>query len=107
MGEIKYIYYEIKYIKGVVSTEPNIENENILLIKPKTNSFGIWGFENITERKSLSKPTYSIVNQYWVDLEKFYNNYSMVYSEQKRMVNIVLEKLKHKLRKEKIKRIIL
>ena len=28
MNEIKYIYFEIKYVKGVDETEPTIQNEN-------------------------------------------------------------------------------
>lgn len=53
MKKIKYIYFEIKYINGVDSTKPTIENENILLIKPHTNSNGVWEFTNITERKRI------------------------------------------------------
>jgi hypothetical protein len=46
--------------------EATIENENILLLKPKTNSLGIWGCTHIQKSRFL---TY-ITHQYWIDLEK-------------------------------------
>ncbi len=99
MNEIKYIYFEIKYIKGVNETEPTIENENVLLIKPNTNSSGVWGFTNITERKGFSEPTFSIVEQNWIDLEKFKEEQHKVYDRVKKQVNMVLEILNQKLLK--------
>lgn len=96
--EIKYIYFEIKYVKGVGETEPTIENENVLLIKPTTNSSGVWGFTNITERNGFSEPTFSIVEQNWVDLEKFKEGQSKVYNKFKKQVDIVLERLNEKLK---------
>jgi hypothetical protein len=97
MNEIKYIYFEIKYVKGVGRTEPTIENENVLLIKPNTNSSGVWGFTNITERKGFKEPTFSIVEQNWIDLEKFKEEQHKVYDSLKKQVDTVLERLNQKL----------
>lgn len=99
MKEIKYIYFEIKYVKGVDETEPTIENDNALLFKPHTNSSGIWGFTNITERKGFNEPTYSIVEQNWVDLEKFNGRNHKVYDKLKQQVDMVLERLSQKMLK--------
>jgi len=52
--------------KRLGQSKPQIKNENILVIKPNTNSEGIWYFKNITER-GFSEPTYSVVEQYWID----------------------------------------
>jgi hypothetical protein len=99
MNEIKYIYFEIKYVKGVGETKPTIENENVLMFKPHTNSSGVWGFTNITERKGFSEPTFSIVEQNWIDLEKFGEENHKVYSKLKLQVDEVLDKLNQKLLK--------
>jgi len=99
MNEIKYIYFEIKYVKGVDGTEPTIENENVLLIKPNTNSIGVWGFMNITQRHGFSEPTFSIVEQNWIDLEKFKEENHKVYSKLKTQVDDVLDRLNQKLLK--------
>lgn len=99
MNKIKYIYFEIKYVKGVDETEPTIKNENVLMFKPHTNSSGIWGFTNITERKGFSEPTFSIVEQNWVDLEKFSGENHKVYDKLKKQVDIVLERFNKKLLK--------
>ena len=99
MDEIKYIYFEIKYVKGVCETEPTIENENVLMFKPNTNSSGVWGFTNITERKGFSEPTFSIVEQNWVDLEKFNDENHKVYSKLKSQVDDVLNRVNQKLLK--------
>mgnify|MGYP006053622375 CR=1 FL=1 len=71
MIEVKYIYFEIRYNTGVVKTEPRIENENVLLIKPHTNSSGYWGCSSMTEQKRKNGLSYSIVEQNWIDLDKF------------------------------------
>lgn len=97
MIEIKYIYFEIKYIKGENETEPKIENENVLLIKPTTNSSGVWGFTSITERYRHPVPTYSIVKQNWIDLDKFENENHEVYSKLKLQVAEVLKMINAKL----------
>jgi len=71
MDKIKYIYFEVNYIIGIDPTEKRIENENALMFKPNTNSSGYWGFRNLTERANMSRPTFSVVEQFWIDLETF------------------------------------
>ena len=102
---MKYIYFEIKYIDGYNSTEQRIENENILLIKPHTNSSGVWVFTNMSERYGFEKPSYSVVHQYWIDLEKF-NAEHHIYRDIKELVDIVLDRLNQKLRENKLIRIV-
>lgn len=99
MEEIKYIYFEIKHLKGIDSTEPKIENENALLIRPNTNSSGIWMFTNITERKGFSEPSFSIVNQYWIDLDKFSEerSQSIFQTKLKEQIAEVLKRINEKL----------
>lgn len=95
MIEIKYLYFEIKYIKGVGKTKPAIQNTNVLMIKPNTNSTGYYGFTNITERKGFNEPTFSIVEQNWIDLEKFKEEKHKLPHKLKKQVHIVLESLKY------------
>jgi hypothetical protein len=102
---MKYIYFEIKYISGYNSTEQRIENENILLNKPHTNSGGVWGFTSITERHGFEGPSFSVVQQNWIDLEKFDREHT-VYKGLKNQVDIVLERINLKLRDNKLKRIV-
>lgn len=104
--KIKYIYFEVNHITGSDPTQKSVENENVLLIKPHTNSSGIWGFENMTEI-GFSQPSFSIVNQYWIDLEKFNNSKYLlpVEVEFENYVDIALKKIKVKLRKEKLQKI--
>jgi hypothetical protein len=64
---IKYIYFEIYWQEGEQPSDPIIRNENILLFKPHTNSSGEWGFRNVTKGKYY----YAIVDQSWIDLEKY------------------------------------
>ena len=65
---IKYIYFE-QY--NLNNNGPIIQNENILYHKPKTNTSGFWGFMNVTKSRNRTV----IVNQYWVDFEKYdWNN---------------------------------
>lgn len=102
---MKYIYFEIKHISGYNSTEERIENENILLIKPHTNSNGFWCITNITERYGFKERSFSVVHQNWIDLEKL-NVEHKVYKELKDQVDIVLDRLNQKLRDNKLKRIL-
>lgn len=102
MNDVKYIYFEIKYVKGIDGTEPTIQNENALVFKPNTNSSGVWGFRNVTERKGFSEPTFAIVEQHWVDLEKFNEQNHPAYHELRKNVNLVLDRLKIKARDLKI-----
>lgn len=72
---MKYIYYEIKYIEGGKSpTKPKIENVNILLFNPKTNSNGIRYYNNKTLRHYAKDNSYTIVKQHWIDLTKYKDN---------------------------------
>lgn len=104
MKKIKYIYFEINQITGINSTNKKIENENVLLIKPKTNSSGIEGYTNMTERKGFSKPTFSVVNQYWINLEKFNKENHYVYKELKKYVSKVHSRLIRKINLDKLKK---
>jgi hypothetical protein len=91
--DYKYIYFEIKYNTGVYESIPTIENENVLLNKPKTNSSGLWGFLNMNERKGLSKPTFSVTDQCWVDLEKIDLGADDVLNYKRDQIKYVLTKL--------------
>ena len=109
--EIKYIYFEIKFTKGgSFSTEPKITNENVLMIKPHTNSSGNWGFTNITERTHMSEKIYTIVDQNWIDLEKYkFGGYSIsnkLDQQIKECLILLKEKTKTLFRTEKLKRIL-
>ncbi len=98
--DIKYIYFEIKYVTGGALFSPEIENENVLLIKPNTNSSGVWGFRNVTERrKGLSE--YSVVEQNWIDLDK-YKFGIFPYEKLDEQIKYVLRKLEEKINNEKI-----
>jgi hypothetical protein len=97
-----YIYFEISYITGKNKTEPKIENENMLLTKPKTNSSGYWSFRHVTERmkrktvamgQKNESSDFLIVDQYWIDLEKFNIRESSI----KNNVIAALDKIKQKL----------
>lgn len=81
MIEIKYIYFEEVFIvdKNVLNNE--IRNENILLIKPKTNSHGIWSFRSISESRSRNRT----LDQYWIDLEKFNSSIEMINNDHLRI----------------------
>jgi len=68
---MKYIYFELNKINGYNETEITIENPNILMIEPNTNSDGFWGFTNITERHGFPTESSVIVNQNWVNLDKY------------------------------------
>ncbi len=105
---MKYIYFEIKYIIGETTAEPIIENENILLLKPNTNSVGHWGFRNVTERRSPANlssaaysATYSVVEQNWIDLDK-YKFGIFPYEKLDEQIKYVLRKLEEKIINEKI-----
>lgn len=74
--KIKYIYFEKHFISGKDATTPHLKNQNALLLQPQTNSSGIHSFINITERKyepnkHKSDKSYAVVEQYWIDLEKY------------------------------------
>jgi hypothetical protein len=68
---MKYIYFEIRKISGYGETPETIQNENILMIKPHTNSEGIWQYHIISERKGFPEISFLLISQCWVDLTKF------------------------------------
>lgn len=95
----KYIYFEVYWISnsnGYI-TSPILQNENILMIKPKTNSDGIWGYRNVTERKG--KDEFVTVDQYWINL-KIYKPYEIDVDD---FLQEALSKLNIKLRSAKLK----
>ena len=96
MQEIKYIYFEINEKTGRLSEESRIDNENVLLIKPNTNSSGFWSFTNVTEDKYHRESTFTIVNQYWIDLDK-YKSIPQSNDKLSLQVDEVLKKLNKKL----------
>ena len=95
---MKYIYFEITYISPGADLR-KIENENVLLIQPYTNSDGYWGHSNVTKMRGYREgihedATFKVVNQHWIDLEK-YNNSKTDFLRKE--VKQVIEKLKNKL----------
>jgi len=110
--EIKYVYFEVHSVIGVDPIEEFITNENILLFKPPhTNELGSWSCKHATERKEMSIPTYFLVEQNWIDFEKFkeYNirnntDISKLYLSTR--ITEVMEKLKPLIRNGKINTII-
>ena len=72
--DFKYIYFEICWTTGDRTTSPYIENWNILLIKPQTNSDGIWGCRHMTQIYPTSRPLTKVVDQVWIDFNKYTPN---------------------------------
>lgn len=108
MNDIKYIYFEL-YVEN--ASKPKIQNENILFLKPDTNSSGYWGYRNVTERRKMNSVSdYIVVHQYWVDFTKYELRKNINTSPNGENYHLwiknTLEKLKNKLRKEKLKEII-
>ena len=95
MNEIKYIYFEVNRITGYNSTEKRIENINVLLIKPHTNGDGYWGYTNLTERHGFPEKSHMMVEQYWIDLDKY--NYSKS-NFMKNEIDVVIGKLQELLK---------
>jgi len=74
MKPIKYIYFEVfrKTVQGLGWDDPRIQNENILLIKPKTNSSGIWVVNHLHKFHDNDNISgHFLVDQYWIDLDKY------------------------------------
>jgi len=92
--KIKYIYFERYRITGYGQTDFEIRNINILLIKPDTggeDSSGINECMNITERFGFPEKSYFVVDQFWVDLDKYkYND-----NELNKNIKYVLNKLEN------------
>jgi hypothetical protein len=95
---IKYLYFEIHWQDGEMPTNPEIRNENILLLKPHTNSSGEWGFTNVTKSKYYT----TTVDQSWIDLEKYTAQKTKwddpVYSKYDKWVQEALKKVELKLK---------
>ena len=77
---MKYIYFEIHMVSNGSRWvgEPEIKNENILVLEPHTNSDGNWGFRHWTNRygppgKDGIAPVKDmlVVDQNWINLDKF------------------------------------
>lgn len=103
MSQIKYLYFELNHIVGHNSTDVTIKNENVLLIKPHTNSSGVWSYSNMTEQHGFPEQTFSIVNQYWIDLDKFNED---EYTILKKYVDTVLEIVNNKINTPKESKIL-
>ena len=95
MNNIKYLYFEIEYLIGDNATKPSIINENVLLIKPETNSSGVWGFTNMSER--AGGKSFVVIEQYWIDLDKFKDENHKVYAKMRIHVDDVLRRISLKL----------
>lgn len=97
--KIKYIYFERYRITGNGQTEFEIRNFNILLNKPEdTGSSGVNNCMNITERNGYMEKSYFVVDQYWIDLEKYkYEGDENKYDKQlNENIDYVLNELKDK-----------
>lgn len=97
MKDIKYIYFEKYRITGYGQTDFVIRNINILLIKPDTgseDSSGVNECMNITERFGFPEKSYFVVDQFWVDLDKYKNNDNDLNKNIKYVLN-KLENVKH------------
>jgi hypothetical protein len=92
---IKYIYFEVTQTTGYNSSKKSIENVNALLFRPHTNSRGVWGYANLTERHGFPEKCYMSVDQYWIDLEKYKNTGN---DFMKGEIDLVLEKLEELLK---------
>lgn len=93
---MKYLYFEVYWQEGEQPSELKIQNENVLLFKPYTNSSGYWGFRNITQGKYYT----AYVDQNWIDLDKYKpqpNDWNdPVFKNYDKWVQICIEKLKLK-----------
>ncbi len=63
MIDVKYIYFEELTLVNKEKLTNKIQNEDILFLKPNTNSSGFWSFRIIEHNMILDK--------YWIDLERF------------------------------------
>ena len=102
-NKIKYIYplqwdeqssyFEIYSTIGSKINPRQIQNANVLLIKPKTNSYGCWGFTNITHNAKMNYDV--IVDQYWIDLHKyeFGIDYSYAFDDKVLLAIDIIKKL--------------
>jgi hypothetical protein len=104
--DIKYIYFELYSLNG---SKPIIQNENILLIKPTTNSNGVYEYRNVNERKKMNSVNDTIIiDQCWIDLTKyvFGNRRPFTFNSREYWINECSTRLNLKLREEKLKEIL-
>lgn len=104
---MKYIYFEIHSVEGGSFPEDtHMQNENILFLKPETNSSGYWGYRNVTiQNETKSRPRRcSTVEQNWIDLTKY--KPGETYDQLDKHVQECLDKINIKLRGEKLNRIL-
>lgn len=76
MADVKYIYFEVYRNTFMDNNKPTLQQVNVLTFCPHTNSLGIWGYRNRTERTVKLGQSVVIVDQYWVDLSKYTHSYS-------------------------------
>lgn len=77
MSDVKYIYFEVYRSTYRDNSKPILQQVNVLTLCPHTNSLGIWGYMNRTERTEKSGQSVVIVDQYWVDLSKYTHSYNV------------------------------
>lgn len=116
---MKYIYFEIRKISDIdnpLNKKEEIQNANILLIKPKTNGSGVWGHRYMTDiynstagafsdsspeeqqklhmGSSLKIESIIVTDQYWIDIDKYKNyrrdsQYSITYDIDNIVDNVI------------------
>lgn len=95
---MKYIYFEIRKISNIDNTlnkKEEIRNANILLLKPKTNSSGVWSYRYMTDiYNSLKIESTIVTDQYWIDIDKYKNyrrdsQYSITYDIDNIVDNVI------------------
>lgn len=105
---MKYIYFEIRKISNIDNTlnkKEEIQNANILLIKPKTNSSGVWSYRYMTDiynstagsphmGSSLKIESIIVTDQYWIDIDKYKNyrrdyQYNIIYDIDNIIDNVI------------------
>lgn len=110
---MKYIYFEIRKISDIdnpLNKKEEIQNANILLIKPKTNGSGVWGHRYMTDmynshrsglgafadssQGSLKIKSIIVTDQYWIDIDKYKNyrkdsKYSITYDINNIIDNVI------------------
>jgi hypothetical protein len=80
----KYIYFEVLRITDKADlVERKMQNENIMLRKPHTNSIGVMGYTHITKKPGTDISI--CMDQYWVDLDVY------VFGKQKLYDDLIME----------------
>jgi hypothetical protein len=98
---MKYIYFEISQIVGAGATEKEVQNINILLLKPHTNSNGVWFYKNMTERYRVDgDKSHRVIEQVWVDLEKYDMNKQLEPDRYFNYIDIFIKKVYNQLSRD-------